>query len=54
MLDSHAAVRIIHGHGTGALRGAVREHLARSPYVHRFEEADPAHGGDGATIAYLR
>jgi DNA mismatch repair protein MutS2 len=54
MLDSHAAVRIIHGHGTGALRGAVREHLARSPYVRRFEEADAAHGGDGATIAYLR
>jgi DNA mismatch repair protein MutS2 len=54
MLDSHAAVRIVHGHGTGALRGAVREHLARSPYVSRFEEADLAHGGDGATIAYLR
>ena len=54
MLDSHAAVRIIHGHGTGALRGAVREHLAQSPYVRRFEEADRAHGGDGATIAYLR
>jgi DNA mismatch repair protein MutS2 len=54
VLESHAAIRIIHGHGTGALRGAVRDHLARSPYVRRYEEADRAHGGGGATIAYLR
>jgi DNA mismatch repair protein MutS2 len=46
-------VRVIHGHGTGALRAAVREELARHPLVERAERAPPEEGGDGATIAYL-
>ncbi len=46
-------VRVIHGHGTGALRAAVREELARHPLVDRAEPAPPDEGGDGATIAYL-
>jgi DNA mismatch repair protein MutS2 len=46
-------VRVIHGHGTGALRSAVREELARHPLVERAEPAPPEQGGDGATIAYL-
>lgn len=46
-------VRVIHGHGTGALRQAVREELARHPLVERAEPAPPGQGGDGATIAYL-
>jgi DNA mismatch repair protein MutS2 len=46
-------VRVIHGHGTGALRAAVREELARHPLVERAEPAPPEQGGDGATIAYL-
>jgi DNA mismatch repair protein MutS2 len=46
-------VRVIHGHGTGALRLAVREELRRHPLVERAEPAPPEAGGDGATIAYL-
>ena len=46
-------VAVIHGLGTGALRSAVREHLAASPYVARVENAEPAEGGDGVTIAVL-
>ena len=46
-------VRVIHGHGTGALRAAVREELARHPLVARAEPAPPEQGGDGATIAHL-
>jgi DNA mismatch repair protein MutS2 len=46
-------VRVVHGHGTGALRTAVREELARHPLVERAEPAPPEEGGDGATIAYL-
>ena len=46
-------VRVIHGHGTGALRAAVREELARHPLVVRAEPAPPEEGGEGATIAYL-
>ena len=44
---------VIHGLGTGALRKAVREHLAASPYVARLEPAEPGEGGDGASVAYL-
>ena len=44
---------VIHGVGTGALRRAVREQLARSPYVARFENATKDEGGDGATIVWL-
>jgi DNA mismatch repair protein MutS2 len=40
--------------GTGALREAIRQYLAGSPYVSRFEQADRRSGGGGATIAYLR
>lgn len=54
VLEDRNAVRIVHGFGTGALRTAVRAFLARSPYVSRFVEADPAHGGAGATVVELR
>ena len=45
---------MIHGLGTGALRAAVREHLARSPYVVRLEEPEPSRASDGASVAVLR
>jgi DNA mismatch repair protein MutS2 len=48
------SVRIIHGRGTGALRAAVGEELARHPLVARSGLAGPDEGGDGATIATLR
>jgi DNA mismatch repair protein MutS2 len=47
-------VRIVHGRGTGALRAAIGEELARHPLVASFELAGPDEGGDGATIATLR
>ncbi len=47
------AVRIIHGHGTGAVRQAVRELLSRHPAVQRWEPADRRQGGDGATEVTL-
>jgi DNA mismatch repair protein MutS2 len=47
-------VLVIHGLGTGALRKAVREHLAASPYVARVEAAEPSEGGDGASVAHLK
>jgi DNA mismatch repair protein MutS2 len=48
-----ATLEIVHGIGTGALRRAVREHLARSPYVARWEPAAADRGGEGITIARL-
>jgi DNA mismatch repair protein MutS2 len=44
-----ASVRVIHGRGTGAVRAAVREELARHPLVDG-QESDSA---DGATVAAL-
>ena len=46
-------VFLIHGHGTGALKTAVRRHLARSPYVKRSVPAPREQGGDGVTIVVL-
>jgi DNA mismatch repair protein MutS2 len=45
---------IIHGHGTGALKEAVRGALRFSSYVMEFRPGDYGEGGDGVTIALLR
>lgn len=47
-------VRIIHGHGTGALRKAIAELLKDHPHVERFMPAPQDQGGSGATIVELR
>jgi len=48
-----AAVRIVHGKGTGALRAAIREQLAHHPLVKSYTSAPPQEGGDGVTIIKL-
>ena len=53
-LSSRAQLGIVHGIGTGALRDAVRRHLADSPYVARFAAAAPEGGGEGVTEVELR
>lgn len=45
---------VLHGHGTGALKAAVREHLGRSPYIERSRAADPEDGGDAFTVLWLK
>ncbi len=45
-----AAVRIVHGKGTGALRQAVRERLAHHSLVKSYASAPPQEGGDGVTV----
>src|SRR5262245_39421228 len=46
-------IRVVHGVGTGALRRAVQDFLATSPYCIKYREADPQAGGGGVTIAEL-
>ena len=53
-LNGQTEVRIIHGHGTGALRKAVAELLSDHPHVARFKTAPQDQGGSGATIVELR
>lgn len=48
-----ATVRIVHGIGSGALKRAVAEYLARSSYCTRFTEAEANRGGAGVTVAEL-
>ncbi|MDA0768666.1 MAG: endonuclease MutS2 [Chloroflexi bacterium] len=51
--DGFSSVRIIHGKGTGALRQAVRDHLARQPLARSFEAEARERGGNGATLVEL-
>lgn len=44
---------LVHGHGTGALRDAVRAELKASPYVAYFRPGESNEGGDGVTIVWL-
>ncbi len=46
-------VLITHGRGTGALRQALRERLARHPLVKSFSSAQRSSGGDGSTMVEL-
>jgi DNA mismatch repair protein MutS2 len=47
------SVRIVHGRGTGVLRKAVRDMLARHPLVRGVETPPPQEGGEGVTVAVL-
>jgi DNA mismatch repair protein MutS2 len=47
-------VRIVHGHGTGALRRAIGGLLDGHPHVDRFRPAPRDQGGTGATLVELR
>lgn len=47
-------VRIVHGHGTGALRSAIQEFLRSHPHARRTRFADPREGGVAVTIVTLK
>lgn len=45
---------IVHGHGTGALKKAIREELSSSAYIQSFRPGAREEGGDGVTVALLK
>ncbi len=51
--EGQRAVFLLHGHGTGALRDAVRKELARSAYVARYRPGEAGQGGEGVTVVWL-
>ncbi len=46
-------VTVIHGHGSGAMRDAVRAMLSGHPLVREWRPGDRGEGGDGATVVTL-
>ena len=52
-LANLAMVTVIHGHGTGALKSAVRDFLSTSPYVAKYRPGEDTEGGDGVSIIDL-
>jgi DNA mismatch repair protein MutS2 len=53
-LEGAPYLRIIHGHGTGKLKAALRAYLKDSPYVADTRPGDRNEGGDGVTIVTVR
>ena len=47
-------VYIIHGHGTGALKSAVRNFISTSPYVAKYRVGEDAEGGDGVSVIDIK
>ena len=45
---------VLHGHGTGALKSAVRSHLHASSYIEQSQAAEADSGGDAFTVFWLR
>jgi DNA mismatch repair protein MutS2 len=54
LMASRDVAFIVHGHGTGALRNAVRTHLQAHRAVDTFRAGEPNEGGDGITVAFLK
>jgi len=53
VLESRDHVFLLHGHGTGALKQAIRRWLPASPYVHQWAPANGDQGGDAFIIVAL-
>ena len=54
VLNDERRLRMVHGHGTGRLRDAVRTSLQKHPLVAIASPAADNEGGDGATIVELK
>jgi DNA mismatch repair protein MutS2 len=52
-LSGRKSLTLIHGHGTGALKRAIRAHLPNLSYELRFRPGSRNEGGDGVTVVEL-
>lgn len=53
-LANLSPVYVIHGHGTGALKSAIRDFISTSPYVAKFRVGEDAEGGDGVSVIDIK
>jgi len=53
MRAAEECVWVVHGHGTGALKTALRKYLSTSPYAKSFRAGEAGEGGDGVTVVYM-
>ncbi|HND30740.1 MAG TPA: Smr/MutS family protein, partial [Myxococcota bacterium] len=51
--DQQAVAFLLHGHGTGALKEAIRQWLPKSPAVRSYRAAAADEGGDAYTLVEL-
>jgi DNA mismatch repair protein MutS2 len=54
LLTGEDTAWVLHGHGTGVLKQAVRAWLPQQAHVKRFRPADAGEGGDAYTVVQLR
>lgn len=54
LMAARDTIFVIHGHGTGALRTAIRTHLAAHKAVDKLRPGEANEGGDGVTVAFLK
>jgi DNA mismatch repair protein MutS2 len=53
LLSEREVLCLLHGHGTGVLRQAVREHCGAHPAITKMRPGTPPEGGDGVTLLWL-
>jgi DNA mismatch repair protein MutS2 len=53
VVEEREVVFVIHGHGTGAMKAAVRQHLAAHPSVAKTRAGTLREGGDGVTVVWI-
>lgn len=49
-LEHLSPLMVIHGHGTGAMKAAVRDFLRTCSYKNKSRPGEPYEGGDGVTV----
>ena len=53
ILTEFGSAFLLHGHGTGALKTAIRQWLPKSKYGNKWHRGGPDEGGDAFTIVIL-
>ena len=53
VMSNQASAFLLHGHGTGALKAAIRQFLPRCAHARRWHRGGPEEGGDAFTVVEL-